>query len=95
MKTIINRIGVALLLVIFACALAFAKVHKANITLTSDTKVADVIVKKGTYDVRFDEESGEVSILKGKKVIAKSAAQTEPLPKKSDNTAFYRDRGKP
>jgi hypothetical protein len=87
MKTIPNRIVLALFLVMFASPLTFAKVHKGTIKLEADTKVGDVVVKKGTYDARFDDESGEVSILKKKEVIAKSAAQTEPLSRKYDSTA--------
>ena len=78
MNYILNRIGVALLLGVFASASTFAKVHKGTITLNWDTKVGEVLVKKGTYKVRFDDETSELSILNGKKIIAKSLAQLEP-----------------
>ena len=78
MNYILDRIGVALLLVVFASASTFAKVHKATITLNSDTKVGEVLVKKGTYQVKFDDETSELSILEGKKIVARSPVQIEP-----------------
>ena len=88
MKDILNRVVVALLFVIVASAPSFAKVHKSKITLKADTKVGEVLVKKGTYDVRFDDQTNEVSLRKGGKVVATSAAQTEPLPRNFPNDAY-------
>ena len=87
MKYILSRFFIALVLVILVSVPTLAKVQKAKITLKSDTKVGDVIVKKGTYEVRFDDQSNELSIVKGRKVIAKSAVQVEPLPRKFPDTA--------
>lgn len=87
MKDILNRVVVALLFIIVASAPSFAKVHKSKITLKADTKVGDVVVKKGTYDVRFDDQTNEVSLRKGGKVVATSSAQTEALPRKFPNDA--------
>ena len=87
MKDILNRVVVALLFVIVASAPTFAKVHKSRITLKADTKVGDIIVKKGTYDVRFDDQTNEVSLRKAGKVVATSAAQTEPLARNVPDTA--------
>jgi hypothetical protein len=87
MKYILSRLVTALLLVILVSVPSLAKVQKAKITLTADTKVGDVIVKKGTYEVRFDDQSNELSIVKGRKVIAKSAVQLEPLSSKYPESA--------
>src|SRR4030095_167354 len=87
MKYILSRFFIALLLVILVSVPTLAKVQKATITLKADTKVGDVVVKKGTYEVKFDDQSNELSIVKGRKVIAKSAVQIEPLPRKFPNTA--------
>jgi hypothetical protein len=87
MKDILNRVVVALLFVIVASAPTFAKVHKSKITLKADTKVGEVLVKKGTYDVRFDDQTNEVSLWKGRKVVATSSVQTEPLTSKYPNSA--------
>ncbi len=88
MKDILNRVVVALLFIIVASAPTFAKVHKSKITLKADTKVGEVVVKKGTYDVRFDDQTNEVSLRKGGKVVATSSAQTEALAKKFPNDAY-------
>lgn len=88
MKLILSRLVTAVLLVILVSVPTFAKVQKAKITLRSDTKVGDVVLKKGTYEVRFDDQSSELSIWKGGKVIAKSAVQVEPLPRKFRDTRY-------
>jgi hypothetical protein len=87
MKYILSRFFIALILVILVSVPTLAKVQKAKITLKADTKVGDVVVEKGTYEVRFDDQLNELSIVKGRKVIAKSAVQIEPLPRKFPDTA--------
>ncbi len=80
MRHRLNRLVVAFLVVTLASAAALAKGHKATITLKSDTRFGEVLVEKGTYDVKFDDQSSELSIWKGKKEIAKSAVQLETRP---------------
>jgi hypothetical protein len=86
MSYISNRFVVALLLVVLASATAFAKGHTATITLKHDTKIGEVLVEKGTYQVKFDEQANELSIWKGKKLIAKSAVELQPRPKTVNGT---------
>jgi len=81
MKYSFNRFVVAALFVALASVPTLAKVHKANITLKSDTRVGEVLVKKGAYKVTFDDEANELSIWQGGKVLAKSAVQLEPRSK--------------
>ena len=85
MKYIFNRLVVALLIVVLASAATFAK-GNGTIILKSDTRVGDVLVKKGTYKVKFDEQTSELSLWKDGKLIAKSAVQLEPRPKSVDGT---------
>jgi len=75
MKSVVNRIIVALLLVTMTSVAAFAKSKKTNVTFTVDTKVNETLVKSGTYEAVLNEETGELSILKGGKVVAKTATQ--------------------
>jgi uncharacterized protein with FMN-binding domain len=75
MKSVVNRIVVALLLVTMTSVAAFAKSKKTNVTFTVDTKVSETRVKSGTYEAVFNEETGELSIVKGRKVVAKTATQ--------------------
>jgi len=74
MKSIINRLMVALLLVTLASAAAFAKGKRVTVSFLTDTKVNGTLVKHGTYDVVFDEETGELSIVKDSKVVVATAS---------------------
>ena len=86
MKSIVNRVMVALLLVTLANAAAFAKSKRATVSFLMDTKVNGTLVKSGTYDVVFDEEKGELSIVKGSKVIATTATRLEQRERKARST---------
>lgn len=86
MKSLINGLMVACLLVTLASATAFANTKKSNIAFSADTKVNDTVVKKGVYDVVFDDQAGELSIFKGTKLIAKAAARIEKRDQKARGT---------
>lgn len=86
MKFIIKRGMVAFLLVTFAGTAAFAKSNMGTVSLPSNTKVNGTLVKKGNYDVRFDEKTGELSVEKNGKVIAKTAARFEKRYNKAAGT---------
>lgn len=75
MKFIVNRVIVAFLLVTLASAAAFGKSKRATVSFDVDTNVNGTLLKTGTYEVVFDEQTGELSILKGSKVVAKTAAR--------------------
>jgi hypothetical protein len=64
---------------------AFAKVHKEKVTFDSDIKVNGTVVKKGTYDLKFDDESGQLSITKNGKVVAQAMAKAEQREKKAND----------
>ncbi len=83
MRSKVNRVLVMLLIAVTASVVAFAKSKKESVTLPNDLNVNGTIVKKGTYEVKFDEQTNELSILKGSKVIAKAPARVEH----SDNKA--------
>ena len=88
MKSVINRVLAAVLLVTLAGTAAFAKTKMGRVSFTSDIKVNGTLVKKGDYDVTFDEMTGEVSFEKNGKVIAKAAARLERRSRKAGGTAF-------
>ena len=69
-----------------ASATAFANMKKSTITLSADTKVNDTIVKKGMYQVVFDDQTGELSLFKGAKLVAKTAARVEKREMKARGT---------
>jgi hypothetical protein len=64
---------------------AFAKVQKQMVTFESDIKVNGTVVKKGSYEVKFDDESGQLSIIKNGKVVAEAMARTEQREKKASD----------
>ena len=89
MKSVVNRIIVALLLVTVTSMAGFAKSKKTNVTFTVDTKVNETLVKSGTYEAVFNEETGELSILKGGRVLAKTAARVEMRDGKGRTTEIH------
>jgi hypothetical protein len=64
---------------------ALAKVHKHKVTFDEDIKVNGTVVKKGTYDVKFDDESNQLSIMKNGKVVAQAMARLEARAKKAND----------
>ncbi|HEY2962589.1 MAG TPA: hypothetical protein VGJ37_09260 [Pyrinomonadaceae bacterium] len=64
---------------------ALAKVHKHKVTFDSDIKVNGTLVKKGTYDVKFDDQTGQLSIAKNGKVVAQAMAKLEQRGKKAND----------
>jgi glycerate-2-kinase len=64
---------------------ALAKTHKQKVTFESDIKVNGTLVKKGTYDLKFNDETGQLSIVKGGKVIAEAMARVESRTKKAND----------
>lgn len=86
MKNIANRIMFVLVTGALAAGLTFAKTTERELTLTHAVTVNDTLVKKGTYKVSFNEETGELTIRKGKKVVATAQARLE---KSDDRYALY------
>jgi hypothetical protein len=86
MKSMINSVLVLALLVTLPVTAALGKARKSNIALASDTKVNGTLVKKGNYEAVYDEQSGELSIFKGTKLIVKSVARLEKREQKARGT---------
>ena len=83
MKSIVNRIVVVLVVGALTSMVALAKVHKHKVTFENDTKVSGTVVKKGTYDLKFDDATGQLSIVRNGKVVAQAMAKLEPRTKKA------------
>ena len=73
----INRVAVALLIASLASVAAFAKTHREKVTFVDDIKVNGTLVKKGVYDLKFDDKTGEVTISKNGKVVARANSTME------------------
>lgn len=85
MKSIVSRMVAVLMVGALTGVVAFAKVHKEKVTFDSDIKVNGTVVKKGTYDVKFDDESGELAITKNGKVVAQAMAKLEQRETKAND----------
>lgn len=73
MKSLINRIAVAFLITSLASVSAFAKTKKETVSFPTDISVNGTVIKKGVYDVKYDDQAGELTIVKNNKVLAKAA----------------------
>ena len=85
MKSILNRIAVVLVVGALSSVVALAKVHKHKVTFSSDIKINNTLVKKGTYDLKFDDETGQFTVSKSGKVVAQSMAKLEQRDKKASD----------
>ena len=83
MKSIVNRVIVVLVVGALTSVVALAKVHKHSVTFENDTKVNGTVVEKGTYDLKFDDATGQLSIVKNGKTIAQAMTKLEPRSKKA------------
>ena len=84
MKSIVNRIVVVVMIGALASVAAFAKTHKHRVTFDNDIKVNGTLVKKGTYEVKFDDATGQLSINKNGKTVAQTMAKLEDRAKKAN-----------
>jgi hypothetical protein len=76
MKSLLNRIAMALLITSLAGVSVFAKGKKETLNLLTNIKVNGTMVSKGVYDLKFDDKTGELSIMKGSKVIARATTSS-------------------
>ena len=84
MKSIVNRIVVVVMVGALASVAAFAKTHKHRVTFENDIKVNGTLVKKGEYEVKFDDATGQLSINKDGKTVAQTMARLEDRAKKAN-----------
>jgi hypothetical protein len=77
MKSFFSRIAMALLITSLASVSVFTRTNKKTVTFPTDIKVNGTLVNKGVYELKFDDKSGELSIAKDSKVIARATAAVE------------------
>ena len=75
MRTAIGRIAFALAVCALLGASASAGVKRNNVTFNDDVTVGDTAVKKGSYEITFDDQTQELKIVKGDKVVAQAKAR--------------------
>src|SRR5215218_6292651 len=84
MKSIVNRIVVVALVGALTGVAAMGKTHKQKVTFDNDIKVNGTTVKKGSYDLKFDDESGQLSIIKNGKTVVQTMTRLEARSKKAN-----------
>ncbi len=88
MRKIVNRLMLILALCSLMSSLAFSKEKSEEVTLPRDVVINGTLVKKGEYKLKFDEQTGELLFLKGKKVVARTTARIEKRDKDAQRTEF-------
>ena len=99
MKNTLSRMVVLVVVAAITSAAALAQTIRKEVTFIKAVTVNGSLVKPGTYEVRFDDETDQLRIVKGGKVIASAEAQLE----KADEPGYGRyvtrsatnDPGKP
>jgi len=85
MKSMVNKMAAVLMVGALTSVVAFAKVHKQRVTFENDIKVNGTLVKKGNYEVKFDDETGQLTIAKNGKTVVQAMAKVEPREKKAND----------
>jgi|SRR5262252_5845925 len=88
MKAALVALAISALASISVMAGDKGKVEKKTVTFPEDVMVNGTLVKAGEYEVRFDESTGDLSILKNGKVKAKTSAHYEARSDKAKTTAL-------
>lgn len=91
MKVFLKSTFAALMICALASIAVFAaakdKVKTESVTFAEDVMVNGTLLKAGDYQVKFNEQTGELSILKNGKVKAKTTAQLQARSEKAKITA--------
>jgi hypothetical protein len=92
MRSFIKGTLAALLICAFASIVVLAgakdKVKRETVMFESDVMVNGTLVKAGEYEVKFNEQTGELAILKDGKVKAKTNAHLQARSEKARNTSI-------
>lgn len=87
MRHLYMRTVILLVVCAMAGLTALAATTTRKVTFTRVVTVNGTPVKAGTYKVKFDDATGEFTILDGKKVVAKATARMEKL--EADTQSSY------
>lgn len=88
MRRIVNRLMMAFALCALMSAFGYAKVKSEDVTLPQDLLINGTLVKKGNYKLKFDEQTGELLLLKGKSIVARINARLEKREREAARTEF-------
>jgi hypothetical protein len=88
MKKFFAHTVTAFVICALAGVVALADNKSSRISVTEDFQLDGTSVEKGSYDVSYNEESGELSLKRGGKVVAKAKAHAAATTTKSKHTTF-------
>jgi hypothetical protein len=88
MKEIFAALVISGLVSIGAFAGDKGKTEKKHVTITEDVTVNGTTIKAGEYDVKFDQSTGELSIIQNGKVKAKAPAHFQARTDEAKNTSL-------
>ncbi len=88
MRKMVNLLVIAAVVCLFSTLTVFGKDKSEYVTLPQDVVINGTLVKKGEYKLKFDEKSGELLLMKGSKVVAKTSARVEQRENKASRTEF-------
>lgn len=89
MKNKITTLTLALAICALVGTLALAKGKPHTLTFNEDTLVNGTLVKKGEYRAKFDQDTGQLTIMETDNDVVVTAKATEQsLDKKVENTTF-------
>lgn len=92
MRKFLNRIVLALAACAMTGAMALAaEVKTREVTLPQDVMINGTLIKQGTYKMKFDEQTGELSFIKNKAVVAKTTARLEQRQRRAADLEFGLD----
>ncbi|HEY0384684.1 MAG TPA: hypothetical protein VGC64_01670 [Pyrinomonadaceae bacterium] len=94
MKRCLKAIALALLLGVMTYAVALGaglKIKEKIVRLPQDVMINGTLLKQGTYKMRFDEETGELSFIKDKATVAKTTARLEQRQRRASALEFGLD----
>ena len=93
MKHLIKQIALALVVASLAAASVVAKTRKESISFSTNTTVNGTLVKKGDYELKFDDEKSQLAIVKDGKVVAQANTSTAKRGDKARMFALRFSRG--
>ena len=81
-----HRIITAIAICALASVAAWAGVKNEQVTFAQDMTINGTLVRQGTYRLKFDDQTGELTISRGSNVIARATARLEPRADKAART---------
>lgn len=88
LKSTLAALMICALVSIAVFAAAKDKVKTENVTFVSDVMVNGTLVKAGDYQLKFNEGTGELAVMKDGKVKAKTTAHLQARSEKAKNTSL-------